>query len=94
MTDTISFYRNLVAQTNQFVQAWEAIKLMHERIASDSTLSTKAATSAQANGRTDLTAADFDNLKSAVDVVQTLLDSTNVAVNTGGTVKLAFFKLL
>lgn len=94
MTDTISFYRNLVAQTNQFVQAWEALRLMHDRIGSDSFLSGKAAASAQATGRTDLTAADFDNFKSAVDVVQALLDSTNVAVNTGGTVKLAFFKLL
>lgn len=94
MTDTVTFYRSLVSQTNQFVQAWEALKLMHDRLLADSFLPGQAATSAQASGRTDLTAADFDNVKNAVTVVQTLLDSTNAAVNTGGSVKLAFYKML
>lgn len=94
MTDTVNFYRTLVANTAQFVQAWESLKLMSDRIGADSYLSGQAATSAQAAGRTDLTAAEFDNFKAATDLLTALLNSNSTQVNTGGSVKLAFYKLL
>ena len=94
MTDTVTFYRNLVSQVGQFVNAFENIKLMADRIAADSALSAAAQASAQATGRTDLYAADFDNFKSAVDLLTNTLETSNAGVNTGGKVVLALYKLL
>ena len=93
MTDTVTFYRNIIAQTNQFIQAYEAMALLADRISSDSSLSAAAAASANASGRTDLSTADFDNFNSAVDVIVTLMNSHNSGVNAA-TVKLSFYKML
>ena len=51
MTDTITFYRNIISQVTQFTQAWENLLLVADRIAADSSLSGKLAASAQAGGR-------------------------------------------
>jgi len=94
MTDTVSFYRGLVIQVGEFVRAFEQLKLLSDRIGADSALSSQAAVSAQQGGRTDLSAADFDNFKTATDLLASTLESSNVGVNTGGKVVLAFYKIL
>ena len=96
MTDATNFTRQLVMQVGAFVNAYEDLKLMANRIASDTALSGLAATAAQTSNppRKDLSAADFDNFKSAMDVLEALLGSSNPSVNTGGTVRLAFYKLM
>ncbi len=99
MTDAIVGYKNLIAQTNQFVQAFEALKLFSDRVGADTSLSTAFAAAAATTGRSDLSAANFDNFKRAVDVVTALLESTASQtttndVNTGGKAVLAFYQLL
>src|SRR4051812_31571152 len=99
MTDTTVFYRTVIAQVTQFVKAYEDLKVLSDRIAADSALSGQAATAAQAGGRSDLTAASFDNLKVAADLIESLLSANTganvpVSINTGGKVKLALYKLL
>ena len=99
MTDTTVFFRAVVAQATQFTKALEDLKLLADRIGADSALSGKTATAAQAGGRADLTAADFDNFKIATDLLTSLLNTTagqsiTNQVNTGGKAVLAFYKLL
>lgn len=94
MTDSVTFYKTTITQVTQFVQIWENLKLIADRITADSFLSGQAATAAQAGGRSDLTAANFDNLKAAIAVVETLLENTNGSVNSGGAVWLAFYKMM
>lgn len=94
MTDATSFVRQATLQVAVFVNAYEDLRLLANRIASDSFLSAQAATSAQAINRKDLAAADFDNLNSAIGVIEALLASTSPSVNTGGSVRLAFYKLM
>lgn len=94
MTDTVNFYRTLVFQVNQFITAYENLVLAADRIAADSALAGNTATAAQANGRNDITTATVNNLNSAMQLLETTLDSTNAGVNTGGTVRLAFYQLM
>ena len=93
MTDTTTFYRQIVAQMTQYTTANDQVRLIADRIAADSSLSAALAQAAQAGGRTDLTTADFDNMKAAIDAVSNLLNSSAPGVNTA-TVKLAFYKML
>jgi hypothetical protein len=93
MTDTTTFYRLIIAQVNQFVQAYENILLLSDRISADSSLSAALAASANAGGRTDLTTASFDDLNNAVKSVQTRLNSNDSSVNAA-TVKLPFYKVI
>jgi hypothetical protein len=94
MTDATNFYKQLVLQVGAFVNAYEDLKLMANRISSDSALSGQASTAAQITTRKDLSAADFDNFNAAIGVIEALLNASNPAVNTGGSVRLAFYKLL
>lgn len=99
MTDTTTFYREAVSAAKQFVNAFENMKLISDRIKADSFLSGQAATAAQAGGRSDLTAASFDNLQIATDLITSLMNTTSGqsvtnAVNTGGKAVLAFYKIL
>lgn len=95
MTDTITFYRTVVSQATNFIQAYTILKASMDRIAADSNLSTSAAAAAVAGGRADLTAAKFDNLQAATALVTSLLNAqtggnVTVTINTGGKVVLAF----
>jgi hypothetical protein len=93
MTDTTTFYRTIIGQVSQFVAITDEMRLISDRIGADSSLSSKLAASAQAGGRTDLTVADFDNLKAAIDAIDTLLNSNSPSVNAP-TVKLPFYVVL
>lgn len=94
MTDATNFYRTLISNVTQLISALESCKLMADRITADSAMSTKAAAAAQTGGRSDLAAADFDNFNAAIQVLETLLNNANASVNTGGSVRLAFYKLM
>jgi hypothetical protein len=99
MTDTTAFLNLCVSTVQQFNKTLGDLRSISDRIASDSSLSTATAAKAAGTGRSELTAADFDNLKVVIDLVDTLLDKTNgqtvsVNVNTGGTVKLGFYKMI
>jgi hypothetical protein len=99
MTDTTAFLNFCIATCQQFNLALENLKSISDRIGADSSLSTNTATAAQKANRTDLATADFDNLKAVIDLLTTVLNATNggnvpVAINTGGTVKLGFYKIL
>jgi len=93
MTDTTLFFRNVAARVADFINTLDDVKLLADMIATDSFLSGQAATAAQASNRKDLTAADFDNFNAAVQLLTTTLNSINPSVNTGGAVKLAFYKM-
>ncbi len=93
MTDAVTFYRTIISQVTQFVGIWEDLQLISARIGADSSLSTAAATAAQAGGRADLMTADFDNIKAAIDSISTRLNSNDPSVNSA-TVRLPFFKML
>lgn len=93
MTDSTTFYRQVIAQVGQFVTAYENLQLLQDRLAANTALSGQAAQAAQGGGRPDLATADFDNFKNAVGVLVTLMNSHNAGVNTD-TVKLAFYNLL
>ncbi len=94
MTDTVAFYRNVVAATAQFINAFEALTLLADRIAADSALSTATAQTAQGVGRTDLTAANFDNFRLAVNLISNKLNASDASVPNGGTVRLSFYQLI
>lgn len=94
MTDTRTFLGQVVAQTTNFVQAFEQLKLLADRISADSALSVNTAAAAQSAGRTDLSAADFDNFNSAMQLLETTLTNSSTSVNTGGSVRLAFYKII
>jgi hypothetical protein len=93
MTDATSFYRLIVSQVGTFTTACDQIRLIADRIGADSTLSGQLATAANTGGRTDLKTADFDNMKAAIDAIDSLLNSSSPGVNTA-TVKLAFYTML
>lgn len=94
MTDSRTFLQQLIAGTTNFVLAFEQMKLLADRIAADSSMATNTAAVAQTSGRTDLQAADIDNLNAAVQLFETTLNSSNAGVNTGGSVRLAFYKII
>lgn len=94
MTDTRTMVSLIVAQTQQFITAFENIELMADRIAADSTLSTALAASASSIGRTDLTAASFDNFRLATQQIRTMLESPNASVPTGGEMVLAYYAIM
>ena len=99
MTDATSFFQTCVGVCRTMNQNLEDLKSLSDRIGADTTLSTAAANAAKAAGRTDLSAADFDNLKVCIDHLQNLLNAINggnvpVNINTGGTVKLGFYKII
>ncbi len=99
MTDTTAFLDTIVRVAQNFNQILEDMKSISDRIGSDSNLSTATAVAAAAGPRKELVAADFDNLKVAIDLLQTLLAASNggnvpVTINTGGKVVLAFYKVL
>jgi hypothetical protein len=99
MTDTTAFLTLCVSTAQKFNSVYEDLKSISDRIGADSALSTNTAAAAQNTGRKELVAADFDNLKVVIDLLTTLLNSNNggsvpVNVNTGGTVKLGFYRML
>lgn len=94
MTDTRTFLQQLILGVNNFTLALEQCKLLADRIQADSLLSTNTAAAAQNSGRTDLSTADFDNFNSAMQLLETTLNGTNASVNTGGSVRLAFYKII
>lgn len=99
MTDATAFLNFCVTTTQQFNRVYEDMKSISDRIGADSALSTNTAAAAQNTSRKELVAADFDNLKAVIDLTTTLLNSVNgstvpVSINTGGTVKLGFYKIL
>ena len=99
MTDATSFFQTCVGVCRVMSQNLEDLRQISDRIGADSALSGEAAAAAATAGRTDLKAADFDNLKVCIDLLQELLaavngDSVPVSVNTGGTVKLGFYKII
>ncbi len=99
MTDTTAFLSMCVATSQQFNRVYEDLKSLADRIAADSALSTATAVAAQNTGRKELTAADFDNFKVVIDLLGALLNASNggsvpIVVNTGGMVKLGFYRML
>ena len=99
MTDTTAFLNFCVSTCQQFNRNLEDLKSISDRIAADTALSTNTALAAQNTGRKELVAADFDNLKVCIDLMVSLLNATNgqnipVVENTGGTVKLGFYKMI
>lgn len=96
MTDTRAYLQQLILGVNNFLLAFEQCKLLADRIAADSNLSTATAQSAQTQipARTDLSAADFDNFNAAMQLLEATLNGTNASVNTGGSVRLAFYKII
>lgn len=94
MTNSTGFLQQLVVGINNFVLAYEQCKLLSDRIAADSASATNLGTAASATGRSDLSTADFDNFNSAMQLLETTLNGTNASVNTGGSVRLAFYKIL
>src|SRR6516162_1441855 len=99
MTDATSFFQTCVGVCRALNQNLEDLKSVSDRIGADSALSGEAANAAKTAGRGDLAAADFDNLKVCIDHLQNLLNAVNggnvpVSVNTGGTVKLGFYKII
>lgn len=66
MANAVQFYQNLNAATRTFISALEAMNEFNDRMAADPGLAAAAATAAQAQGRTDLVAADFTNIGSAI----------------------------
>jgi hypothetical protein len=93
MTDTTSFFNNIVSQVRAFTDACDQIRLIADRIGSDSSLSAGLADAASLAGRQDLKVADFDNLKAAIDAVSALMNSNVPSVNAA-TVKLPFYMVL
>jgi hypothetical protein len=94
MTDTRSFFKAVVDGSNAFVAAVETLELLADRISADTALSTNTAATATASGRADLSAANFDNFKLAVQQIKALMDNTNAGVPNGGTLKLSFYQLI
>ena len=99
MTDALSFFQTCVGVCRVMNQNLEDLKSLSDRIGADTALSAAAADAAAKAGRTDLAAADFDNLKVCIDHLQSLLNAVNggnvpVNINTGGTVKLGFYKII
>ena len=99
MTDATAFLNFCVTTSQQFNHIYEDLKSISDRIGADTFLSTATAAAAQNTGRKELVAADFDNLKVVIDLLTTLLNATNnqvitVVENTGGTVKLGFYKMI
>lgn len=94
MTNSATFLQQLVVGINNWVLAYEQLVLLADRIAADSSSATNLAAAAATGGRTDLAIADFDNFNSAMQLLETTLNGTNVSVNTGGSVRLAFYKIL
>ena len=99
MTDASSFFQTCVGVCRVMSQNLEDLRSISDRIGADSALSGEAANAAKTAGRGDLAAADFDNLKVCIDLMQNLLNAVNggnvpVSVNTGGTVKLGFYKII
>jgi len=93
MTDTATMFRLIVAQTNSFINAYEDLLLISDRISADSSLSAALAASANAGGRTDLTTASFDNLNAAIKSIQTRLNTNDPTVNAA-TVKLPLYQII
>jgi hypothetical protein len=93
MTDSPTFFRTIVSAVAGFTNAAEQLRLVSDRIGADSSLSASLATAAQAAGRTDLNTASFDNLKAAIDSIQTRLNTADATVNAA-TVKLPFYQIL
>lgn len=99
MTDTSAFLTFCVGASQRFNAVYEDLKSISDRIGADTALSTNTALAASKTGRSELTAADFDNLKVVIDLLTSLLNASNggtvpVAVNTGGTVKLGIYRML
>lgn len=85
MADSLQYFRSLVLAVKQFEENLSQLNLLGDRMAADATLKTAAATAAQAQGRSDLTAQDFDNCLAAIAAIQ--------AAHVGN-VKAFFYKLL
>lgn len=94
MTDSRTFLQQLIVGINNFVLAYEQCVLLADRISADSASATNLAAAATGQGRTDLAIADFDNFQTAMALLETTLNSTSAQVNTGGTVRLAFYKII
>lgn len=99
MTDTTAFLNFCVTTSQSFNRILEDLRSISDRIAADTALSSATAQAAQATSRKELTAADFDNLKVCIDLVGALLaaknnDTVSVVVNTGGSVKLGFYRMI
>lgn len=94
MTDALTFHRNVVSASATLMNAIEQCQLLQDRLLAESGLSAAAAAAASASGRTDLQAADFDNFKLAMTQLLSFLDAVNAGVPTGGTLRLAFYKMM
>lgn len=95
MTDTTSLLNTIIGAVNSFNNNLETFKSLSDRIGADSGLSAALAAKSPSVGRSDLTTADFDNLKAAIDALVSLLNDvgSSHSVNTA-TVKLAFYKVI
>lgn len=99
MSDTTVFFNNILAWVRRYAEDLENLKQISDRIGADSAMATNLAAAATKAGRTDLVAADFDNLKVVIDLESTLLNAINggnvpVSINTGGTVKLGYYRIM
>jgi hypothetical protein len=99
MSDAVAATSLCINAANQFNTVYASLKSVSDRIAADSYLSSQMADAAKKMNRPDLTEADFDNLKVCIDLLTDLLNALNgenvpVVVNTGGAVKLGFYKMI
>ena len=69
MADATTFYRTLTSQIQSLINELENLNTAQDRMASDAGLAAAAANAANAEGRTDLTEADFTNAASAINQI-------------------------
>jgi hypothetical protein len=86
-------WRTIVGSTNTFIKAYEDMALIEDRLATDPNLAAELAQAANAGGRTDLNTSAFQQLQTAIGLVQTLMNSTQA--NLGGNyTKFPFYEII
>jgi hypothetical protein len=93
MTDTNTMFRMIVANTNAFIKAYEDMALIEDRLATDPNLAAELAASASAGGRTDLGEPQFEQLQTAIQLVQTLMNTTQSTLG-GNYTKFPFYEII
>jgi hypothetical protein len=96
--DAASLLTEITSVVQNFNLSVERLQNISARIGADNLLSATLAALPAATTR-NLATANFDDLKTCIDLLTSLLGKTNgqtvtATQNTGGTVQLAFFRML
>ena len=97
MTDKVALIRKIQEVASNFSFTLGELKSIRDRIGAESTLATQLA--AAADSSLGLTAANFDDFKTFVDLLESLMgkatgQTVSVTIGTGGHVELAFQRML